>query len=64
MLIADPTVSVLSIASTSGTSRLDWIVTLAAGSRLGQGYLMPLVFREPRSATSLAFPCPLMLPRR
>lgn len=29
MLIADPTVGVLSIASTSGTSRLDWIVTLA-----------------------------------
>ena len=29
MLIADPTVGVLSIAATSGTSRLDWIVTLA-----------------------------------
>jgi hypothetical protein len=29
MLIADPTVVVLSIAATSGTSRLDWIVTLA-----------------------------------
>ena len=28
-MIADPTVGVLSIAATSGTSRLDWIVTLA-----------------------------------
>jgi hypothetical protein len=28
MLIADPTVGVLSIASTSDTSRLDWIITL------------------------------------
>jgi hypothetical protein len=29
MLIADPTVGLLSVASTSGTSRLDWIITLA-----------------------------------
>jgi hypothetical protein len=29
MLIADPTVTVLSIASASDTSRLDWLTTLA-----------------------------------
>ncbi len=29
MLIADPTAGMLSLAATSGTSRLDWIVTLA-----------------------------------